>query len=254
MERPYSSYSFDRLFFTSDRPHEPKEKNQTTIDYLSIAFFVTKIMDILIVNPPHPAIGSRIPKEHLPPLGLLCVGGSLIDAGHDVTLLDAELAPLSHEEIVSQVVTHSPQVLVIGHSGSTSAHPIVVEITRALRQELPHLIIIYGGVFPTYHYHDILIEEPQIDIIIRGEGEATVPLLIAAIEGEKDKTSVAGIAFSRSDRIFETPPAPMIQDLDAYRVGWELIDHQRYSYYGGKRAVVIQFSRGCPHLFDFSPS
>ena len=48
-------------------------------------------MKILIVNPPHPSIGSRIPREQLPPLGLLCVGGSLLDAGHDVTLLASRL-------------------------------------------------------------------------------------------------------------------------------------------------------------------
>ena len=208
-------------------------------------------MDILIINPPHPAIGSRIPQEHLPPLGLLCVGGSLLDAGHNVTLLDAELKPLSHDEIVSQVVTHCPQVLIIGHSGSTSAHPIVVELTRALRQELPNLIIIYGGVFPTYHFDDILTQEPQIDVIIRGEGEATAPKLMAALENGQNLDSVAGIAFRSENRIIETPPAPMIQNLDAYRVGWELIDHRHYSYYGGKRAVVMQFSRGCPHLCNY---
>jgi anaerobic magnesium-protoporphyrin IX monomethyl ester cyclase len=42
-------------------------------------------------------------------------------------------------------------------------------------------------------------------------------------------------------------PAPVIGDLDDYRVGWELIDHARYSYWGDRRAVVVQFSRGCPH-------
>jgi len=35
--------------------------------------------------------------------------------------------------------------------------------------------------------------------------------------------------------------------LDACRVGWELIDFSRYTYYGKRRAVVVQFSRGCPH-------
>jgi anaerobic magnesium-protoporphyrin IX monomethyl ester cyclase len=43
----------------------------------------------------------------------------------------------------------------------------------------------------------------------------------------------------------------MIEDLDAYRVGWELIDPSRYGYYGGKRAVVMQFSRGCPHHCNY---
>jgi anaerobic magnesium-protoporphyrin IX monomethyl ester cyclase len=132
-------------------------------------------MRILLVNPPHPAIGSRIPREQLPPLGLLAIGGPLLDAGHDVTLLDAEQGPLSHQEIVQRVVRHQPQVVLIGHSGSTSAHPIIVELTRHFRVALPELTIIYGGVFPTYHFRDILAQEPQIDIIVRGEGEATVP-------------------------------------------------------------------------------
>lgn len=208
-------------------------------------------VNILIVNPPHPAIGSRIPREQLPPLGLLCIGGSLLDAGHDVTLLDAELGPLSHTEIVRQVVMHRPQVLIIGHSGSTSAHPIVVELTRHFSAELPEMTIIYGGVFPTYHFRDILTHEPQIDLIVRGEGEASVPKLIKAIDCNDDLASVDGIAFRRDDRIVETMPAPMIENLDDYRVGWELIDPTRYSYYGGKRAVVMQFSRGCPHLCNY---
>jgi len=32
-------------------------------------------MRILLVNVPHPLIGSRIPDDHLPPLGLLAIAG-----------------------------------------------------------------------------------------------------------------------------------------------------------------------------------
>lgn len=99
-------------------------------------------MRILILNPPHPAIGSRIPKEQLPPLGLLSIGGPLLDAGHDVTLLDAEFGPLTDSEIVERVCAHCPQLLLIGHSGSTSAHPIVCRLTLFLRERLPNLIIV----------------------------------------------------------------------------------------------------------------
>ena len=209
-------------------------------------------MRILILNPPHPAIGSRIPKEQLPPLGLLSIGGPLLDAGHDVTLLDAEFGLLTDNEIVERVYGYYPQLLLIGHSGSTSAHPIVCRLTLLLRKRLPNLIIVYGGVFPTYHFHDILTKELQIDFIVRGEGEATVPKLIAALENHSDLNRVEGIAFRRDEQIIQTPPASMIQDLDDYRVGWELVDLKKYSYYGGKQAVVIQFSRGCPHLCNYS--
>src|SRR5579872_2863155 len=143
-------------------------------------------MRILIFNPPHLAIGSRIPREQLPPLGLLSIGGPLIDPGHGVTLLDAEFGPMPHDEIVRRVAAHAPDALLVGHSGSTSAHPIVAELTRRIRAALPAVKIVYGGVFPTYHYRDVLQAEPQIDVIVRGEGEATTPKLMAAIAAPED--------------------------------------------------------------------
>lgn len=99
---------------------------------------------ILLINPPHPSIGSRIPDEHLPPLGLLSIGGPLIDAGHQVRLLDAEFGPMSTEEIVSQAVTFAPQAVLLGHSGSTSGHPTVVQVTRAIREALPVVGEVHG--------------------------------------------------------------------------------------------------------------
>jgi anaerobic magnesium-protoporphyrin IX monomethyl ester cyclase len=208
-------------------------------------------MRILLVNPPHTAIGSRIPDEHLPPLGLLAVGGPLIDDGHEVKLLDAEIGPLDADEIVNRVQAESPDAIMIGHSGSTSAHPIVCELTRRFRRVLPLSRIIYGGVFPTYHYREILQQEPQIDVVVRGEGEPTTRNLMQVIGSGGNLESVAGIAFLHDGEVIETPPAAMIEDLDSYRVGWELVDLKRYSYYGGKRAVVMQFSRGCPHHCNY---
>ena len=113
-------------------------------------------MRILLINPPHPSIGSRIPREQLPPLGLLSIGGPLIDAGHDVELIDAEFGPMRIAEIVTQAVMHLPDAILLGHSGSTSGHPVICALTRALRKALPGVWIIYGGVFPTYHWRDVL--------------------------------------------------------------------------------------------------
>jgi anaerobic magnesium-protoporphyrin IX monomethyl ester cyclase len=208
-------------------------------------------MRILILNPAHPAIGSRIPKEQLPPLGLLSIGGPLIDTGHDVTLIDAELTNMPVAELAERAIAHRPEIIMLGHSGSTSIHPIVAELTRFIRAQLPDVIIIYGGVFPTYHFREILAQEPQIDVIVRGEGEETALRLVRAIEQGDHLSTVDGIAFRERGGVVETQPAAMIEDLDAYRVGWELINHADYGYYGGMRAVVMQFSRGCPHHCNY---
>lgn len=208
-------------------------------------------MRILLINPPHTAIGSRIPREHLPPLGLLAIGGPLIDAGHEVRLLDAEFGPLTTNEIVRQTCDYAPDAVLLGHSGSTSAHPTVSTLSRAVRAALPHAWILYGGVFPTYHWREVLAAEPQIDVIVRGEGEETTTKVMHALETGDDLAAIAGIAFQRDGAPFATPPAPVIRNLDDYRIGWELIDHTSYSYWGDRRAVVVQFSRGCPHLCNY---
>jgi anaerobic magnesium-protoporphyrin IX monomethyl ester cyclase len=208
-------------------------------------------MRILLINPPHTSIGSRIPREQLPPLGLLSVGGPLIDAGHRVVLIDAEFGPMTITAIVAQACSCNPQAILLGHSGSTSAHPVVVALTHALRAAMPAVWIVYGGVFPTYHWREILGEAPQIDFIVRGEGEETTLRLISRLESGGTLLTVRGIAYRDNGVLIGTQPAAVITDLDAYRVGWELIDHRRYSYWGGKRAVVIQFSRGCPHPCNY---
>lgn len=208
-------------------------------------------MRIILINIPHPAIGSRIPKEQLPPLGLLSIGGPLIDDGHDVRLIDGELGPIPIEELVEQAISEKPDLVMFGHSGSSSGHPIISEAAKLLKSQLPNCIIIYGGVHPTYFWREILATEPWVDVIVRGEGEETARKLIKAINDDNPVNDIRGLAFRKNQTAFATPPAPVIQDLDAYRIGWELIDHNHYSYWGGKRAVVIQFSRGCPHLCTY---
>jgi anaerobic magnesium-protoporphyrin IX monomethyl ester cyclase len=206
---------------------------------------------LLLVNVPHPSIGSRIPDDHLPPLGLLAVGGPLLDAGHEVRLLDGEFGPMSVEELVEQAVAFAPEAVLFGHSGSTSGHPVIAEVSAALHRRLPEAWIVYGGVFPTYHWREILAEEPHVDVVVRGEGEETAPRLFDALARGLPLAAIPGLAFRDPSGPRATGPAPVIRDLDACRIGWELIDFRRYSYWGRQRAVVVQFSRGCPHLCNY---
>ncbi len=213
-------------------------------------------MKVVLINPPHTAIGSRIPDDHLPPLGLLCIGGPLLDAGFAVELLDADLDNLPLAQIVDNAARRQPDVVMLGHSGSSSAHATVVALCDALKQRLPQVITVYGGVHPTYHWDEILAGCPGIDVIVRGEGEQTAVDLMRALREQRDLRTLRGVAFraTRPDgtaEVVDTPAAVMLRCLDDYRVGWELIDHARYTYWGGKRAVVVQFSRGCPYLCNY---
>lgn len=205
-------------------------------------------MRIVLVNVPHPAIGSRIPREQLPPLGLLCVGGPLIDDGHEVSLIDGELGPMPLVDLVAEVVRRGADAVLFGHSGSSSAQPIIMRAAAMVACAMPGVRIVYGSVHPTYFWREILRDEPQVGAIVRGEGEETSRRLMRALEHDRPLGEVAGVAFRQDGAAVATPPAPVITDLDAYRIGWELIDHAHYGYWGGKRALVVQFSRGSARI------
>ncbi len=208
-------------------------------------------MKIVLVNPPHTAIGSRMPGEHLPPLGLLAIGGPLLDDGHAVRLLDADLRELSLAAITDEVFSNAPQMVMIGHSGSSTAHGTILALCRTLKAQLPELLIVYGGVHPTYHWQGIMADCHDIDIIVRGEGEKTVQALVRCIEAGEALHIIPGIVFREGGHIQTTEAAAVQEDLDQFRIGWELISHRDYSYWGGKRAVVVQFSRGCPYQCSY---
>ena len=121
-------------------------------------------MKIVLLNPPHSAIGSRIPGEHLPPLGLLSIGGPLLDDGHDVRLIDADLKYLSTDKIVFEVLNLAPQILMVGHSGSSSVHEtilgssrIVVELGEADQDSLFKVDKIPKSVTHTFHCLDRIV-------------------------------------------------------------------------------------------------
>lgn len=105
-------------------------------------------MRILLINVPHPAIGSRIPDDHLPPLGLLAVGGPLIDDGHEVRLIDGEFGPMPVADLVAEAARWTPDAVLFGHSGSTSGHPVIAEVARGIAPPCPAYASSMAASFP----------------------------------------------------------------------------------------------------------
>jgi anaerobic magnesium-protoporphyrin IX monomethyl ester cyclase len=230
-------------------------------------------MRIALINGPLKSAVCDSGVGHQMPLGLLMVGGPLLQAGYAVHLIDAACEHLRDAEIVERVAAFRADVVMIAHVGSTSAHPCCLRVLRAVKTALPACITIYGGVHPTYHSRTILAEHPEVDIIVRGEGEATVLDLIQAlaaaapdlpdgstpgspISSACDLSSVPGIAWRSADdgtTVMSTNGSRTpIADLDAYPIGWQLIsDWDQYQAFGLGRAAVVQFSRGCPHTCTY---
>lgn len=229
-------------------------QNTWYINFVLQSSFINRriiYMRILLLNPMHPAVSSRCHNGGMPPLGLLSIGGPLIDDGHIVRLIDGDIKSIGYQQLAQYAAEWFADAVLIGHSGSTSAHPEALRIAKAIKS-LCGSTIVYGGIHPTYHANEILAESPDIDIIVRGEGEQVSADLMKALENHTPLEDIMGLTYKEHNSIRSTPDAPPIANLDNYRIGWELIENwDDYHYWGAGRSAIIQFSRGCPHVCTY---
>ena len=220
-------------------------------------------MRVVLINGPLKSAVCDFGVGHQMPLGLLMVGGPLLKAGHTVKLIDAACDHLSDAELVHRVNRFNPDVAMIAHVGSTTAHTACLRSMRALKNALPHVVTVYGGVHPTYHYKEILRQHPYVDLVVRGEGEATALDLVNTLSEhareveqhglyDVDLSQVQGIAWRRNGEVVMNSPRPPLHDLDTWPIGYELVeDWDKYKAFTLGRAAVVQFSRGCPHTCTY---
>ncbi len=201
---------------------------------------------IVLITPSRRFISNRFGLGYQIPLGLVCIGGPLVDAGHSVKLIDNDLEGWSFSRLIQEIKNFNADNVLVGHTGSTAAHTISVRTIQTIRKALPKIRIVYGGVYPSYADQVTLEEHLEIDVIVRGEGEQTTVDLIQAWEHGQNLEDVAGITWRRGKEVVVSRSRPAIQNLDDYRIGWELVDWSRYRMFGFAPAAGLQFSRGCP--------
>ena len=201
---------------------------------------------VLLVNPARHFIANHYGVGYLTPLGLVSIGGPLVDAGFSVRLIDHDAYGWSFKRLLEEVGRFQADYVLLGHSGSTASHKVAVRTIQEIKNAFPKMRVIYGGVYPSYADQSILRECNEIEFIVRGEGEQTIVELMKAIENNENLEKVDGITWRKGKQIIANRSRAPIQNLDAYRLGWELLDWSLYRMFGFKRAAGLQFSRGCP--------
>jgi len=200
---------------------------------------------VVLINPARHFIANAHGLGYLIPLGLVCIGGPLIDAGFTVKLIDHDLYGWSYQRLIKEISDFKADYILLGHSGSTAAHKTAIKTIKAIHEKLPHLRVVYGGVYPSYADKAIMTECEEIDAIVRGEGEQTIVGLIRTWEQTEDLSYVDGVTWRDGDRVIVNRSRTPIKNLDEYRPGWELVDWSRYSMFRFRNAAGLQFSRGC---------
>ncbi len=235
-------------------------------------------MNILLFQPPIRDFYQTAIRTQ--PLGLAYLAASLRREGHEAGILDCQvpgrrnrlplperfsymrhfytdgdLSPfklystyyhfgLSEQEIMDSIRQAAPDAVGI----SCQFTPYIndsLAIASLAKAILPGVPVIMGGAHASV-LPQSLLRHPDVDYVVLGEGEETLPRILSAVTAGTGFGDIPGIGFKDSTDVRINPRQTFIDDLDD--LPWparDLLDTTRYTI-GGTPYTMLITSRGCP--------
>jgi anaerobic magnesium-protoporphyrin IX monomethyl ester cyclase len=215
-------------------------------------------MNILFLEPPKDfwfVMGEYTP----PPLGILQLAAFLESKipNIDITLLDCQAEHVGWDDLKRRIESIEPDVVVSSALATCNTY-IIIKTLDIIKKIDPDIITIVGGQHFTALANECLINYPEIDFIIRGEGELTLLDLVKNVEQGKSPIKVDGISFRHRDNIVHNPPRALIDNLDDLPFpGYHFIENNMDKYHFKMMAhnnagyAMVEASRGCLHKCTF---
>lgn len=148
-------------------------------------------------------------------------------------------------DIASKLYMKKPDV--IGFSCYIWNIRETISVISILKKISPDTIIVVGGPEVTYDSEEWIDRLPEVDVIVRGEGEQTFKSLLYAIKHQDPFDMIPGITYAKNGEAQVNPPAPKLK-LDRipspYRFKEDKPDLP-------KRITYVETSRGCPFRCQF---
>ncbi|MFX1606802.1 MAG: B12-binding domain-containing radical SAM protein, partial [Promethearchaeota archaeon] len=189
-----------------------------------------------------------------PPLGLGYIASYLREYGnHEVKIHDGLLQHSRVPDFAETLSIYSPTV--VGISGQTTPSIYdVYQTAKMVKNHDPAILVVVGGAHVTFQDKQVLEECPEIDVVVRGEGEITMNTLLERIDHHQSYNRVLGTTIRNGSNIIRNSDAPYIANLDDLPFpAYDILDLPRY-FPRGKRITSMITSRGCPYQCTFCSS
>lgn len=173
------------------------------------------------------------------PTALEYIAATVEDVAETVTILDLEMEHMPFEEAVkASLMALDPDL--VGITMSATEHSEGLEIARLAKNHGARTVL--GGYHPTA-IPDELLSQPQVDMVVRGEGEITMRELVERGGPE----GVRGVSYRLKGQTIHNPDRDFVENLDS--LPFPARHLRRYAYATrmshGREYDVLTTSRGC---------
>jgi len=210
-------------------------------------------MKITLIQPRKPSSGKVSAERHWEltrPFSILFIASTLeqnIEFGVEIIDFETQAhSGQSYDEIIRQTDSR-----LYGITATTFSRFEAIEITKSIKRVRPEAVVMVGGVHFMYCAEETLERIPEIDIVVRGEGEYAAVECAKAISRNNSLSHVRGITYRAGEAIIANPDSELFQDLDGIpdytKLKWEDYPESVFNYPENIRAISIMSSRGCPY-------
>jgi anaerobic magnesium-protoporphyrin IX monomethyl ester cyclase len=211
-------------------------------------------MRIALIQPAKPDDKSSASKDWslCRPLSLLYLSYAIQNSRlHECELFDLELIIASRNHFNVEEMVASLNFDVFGITATTFTRHEAVSVIKMIRKHHPGKKIIVGGVHFMQCDIDTLTNIPEVDIVVRGEGETVIVDLLDALHISASLQNIKGITYrdTRGDiqKNSDTELFENIDNIDIYKLTLPT-DYPEYLMGCSEivPAVSVMTSRGCP--------
>ncbi len=215
-------------------------------------------MKVLFIEPPKEfwfVMGEYTP----PPLGILQLAAFLESRipDFDIIVLDCQAEQVDWDDLQRLIESIEPDVVVSSALATCNTYTIMRTLD-IIKKIDPQIKTVVGGQHFTALANESLENYPEIDFIIRGEGELTLVDLLQKIVQGRPLEKVDGISFRHGDKIIHNRPRALIDNLDdlpfpGYHFIEDNIDKYHFKMMSHSNAgyAMVEASRGCLHKCTF---
>ncbi len=212
-------------------------------------------MKVVLVNP-RSMNPEEIQQKCFAPLSLMYLASSLRKEGHEPHIIDANAWGLTDQDVARRAADEKPALIGVPLLSDIfiQTHHLIEHIKAAC----PEARIVAGGPHATALPRKVLDEFRDVDFVLSGESEKSLPALCAALDAHRDPSGVPGLSHRKDGEVRVTEPAPPVEDVDALPApARDLLrrEYDRKRYYivlARQRPVeTIVTSRGCPFQCRF---
>ena len=174
------------------------------------------------------------------PIGLEYIAAYIEDAVEDICIVDMEMEQRSLHHLLD---LYRPDL--VGITMSATGHNEGLRLAKIAKKNGIKTVV--GEYHPTA-VPDLLLSYPQVDMVVRGEGELTMMELVKTGGPE----GVLGVSYKKDGKTIHNEDRPQINDLD--NLPFPARHLRQYSYKYPHRSTdydVLVTSRGCRGQCNF---